>query len=87
MRSSAMSNDQRRINSSSLLTGFNHLVKDADYLGGDVAFIERRLSVAQLLDEMANGISMEELSEMYCLPLEAIYEAVRYASILLAKEV
>ena len=87
MKSSTKIDDQRRIDTRSLVSGFKHLVKDADYLGGDVAFIERRLSVAQLLDEMANGISMEELSEMYSLPLEAIYEAVRYASILLAKEI
>jgi uncharacterized protein (DUF433 family) len=86
MKPSSTPIDPRRINSSNLLPGFKHLVKDADYLGGTVAFIERRLSVAQLLNEMANEISIEELADMYSLPLEAIYEAIRYASNLATKE-
>ncbi len=45
-----------------------------------------RLSVAQLLDELSNEIPIEELGAMYLLPLEAIYEAIRYASDLVTKE-
>ena len=86
MKPSSKSIDPRRIDSSNLLPGFKHLVKDADYVGGTAAFIERRLSVAQLLNEMSNEIPIEELAEMYSLPLEAIYEAIRYASHLARKE-
>jgi uncharacterized protein (DUF433 family) len=35
---------------------------------------------------MSNEIPIEELAEMYSLPLEAIYEAIRYASNLATKE-
>ena len=74
----AMNKD--KISNENLITGYRHLVRDNDYLGGRVGFLERRITVAQVLEELANGITVDELSTMYSLPQEAVTEAIRYAS-------
>ncbi len=84
--SKALKHDKRRVGPASLIPGYRYIVKDAEYLGGIAAFADRRLSVAQLLEEMANGIPLEELAEMYSLPVDAVYEAIRYAGKLAVEE-
>ncbi len=39
-----------------------------------------RVTVDDILEALANGWSVEEVAENYRIPVEAVYEALRYAS-------
>jgi uncharacterized protein (DUF433 family) len=69
-----------RIGPESLVPGYQHIVQDTDYLGGQPALLDRRLSVAQILEELSYGISIAELRDLYSLPDGVIEEALRFAS-------
>ncbi len=38
-----------------------------------------RIAVDDILETLANGWSVEEIAENYRIPVEAVYEALRYA--------
>ena len=38
-----------------------------------------RVTVDDILEALANGWSVEEVAENYRIPVEAVYEALRYA--------
>lgn len=68
-----------RISEKNLIKGYKHLVKHNDYLGGRVGFLERRITVAQVLEEMSFGMTPEQISESYDLSIEAVKEALSFA--------
>ena len=47
--------------------------------GGRPTIKGTRITVDDILEDLANGWSPEEIAENYKIPLEAVYEAIRYA--------
>ncbi len=48
--------------------------------GGRPTVKGTRITVDDIVEALANGWSVEEIVENYRIPVEAIYEALRYAS-------
>ena len=48
--------------------------------GGRPTVRGTRITVDDILEALASGWSVEEVAENYRIPLEAVYEALRYAS-------
>ena len=53
--------------------------------GGRPTVKGTRVSVDDVLEALANGWSVEEVAENYRIPVEAVYEALRYALEILRK--
>lgn len=63
---------------------YKWIVRDPDLLGGRLAIRGTRLSVSFVLSCMAEGMSVDEISQTYSpLPAEAVPEMLRVASELL----
>ena len=63
-----------------LVNGYNHIVVRDGYMGGKPALIERRISVSQILEALAGGMTIPEIWEMYNVSKEAVVEVLRYAA-------
>jgi len=61
---------------------YQWIVADPDLLGGKLAIRGTRLSVALILECMANGMSLEDIDEAFdcAFPHEALPEVLRVAS-------
>jgi len=62
-----------------LLPGYRWLEVVADRRGGRPTVKGTRITVDDILEALANGWSVEEVAENYRIPVEAVYEALRYA--------
>lgn len=62
------------------LTGFKYIVVDEDVLGGKPRIKNTKVSVDVILESLANGWSIEEVAEGYKISVDAILEAVKFAS-------
>jgi len=63
-----------------LLRGYKWLEVVHGRRGGRPTVKGTRVSVDDILEALANGWSVEEVAENYRIPVEAVYEALRYAS-------
>ena len=63
-----------------ILPGYKWLEIVPDRRGGRPTVKGTRVTVDDILEALANGWKPEEVAENYRIPLEAIYEALRYAS-------
>lgn len=68
------------ISKKSLVKGFKHIVVDPEYMGGVPALLERRVTVATILENIGNGMSVEDVSTSYQISSEQVREALLYAS-------
>jgi len=68
-----------------LLPGFKWLEVVPDRHGGRPTIKGTRVSVDDILDMLAAGWKPEEVAEEFDIPLEAIYEALRFASKMLKR--
>jgi len=68
-----------------LLPGFKWLEVVPDRRGGRPTIKGTRISVDDILDMLAAGWKPEEVAEEFDVPLEAIYEALRFASKMLKR--
>ena len=62
-----------------LLPGYRWLEVVPGRRGGRPTVKGTRVTVDDILEALANGWSVEEVSENYKIPLEAVYEALRFA--------
>ncbi len=62
-----------------LLPGYKWLEVVPGRRGGRPTVKGTRVTVDDILEALANGWSIEEVSENYKIPLEAVYEALRFA--------
>ena len=62
-----------------LLPGYRWLEVVPGRRGGRPTVRGTRVTVDDILEALANGWSVEEVAENYRIPVEAIYEALRYA--------
>jgi len=63
-----------------LLPGYKWLEIIPDRRGGRPTVKGTRISVDDILDMLAAGWKPEEVAEEFDIPLEAVYEALRFAS-------
>ena len=68
-----------------LLPGYKWLEVVQGRRGGRPTVKGTRVSVDDILEALANGWSADEVAENYRIPIEAVYEALRYASQVLRK--
>ena len=61
------------------LPGYKWLEVVPGRRGGRPTIRGTRVTVDDVLEALANGWSAEEVAENYRIPLEAVYEALRYA--------
>jgi len=62
-----------------ILPGYKWLEVVPGRRGGRPTVKGTRVTVDDILEALANGWSVEEVAENYRVPLEAVYEALRYA--------
>ena len=62
-----------------LLPGYRWLEVVPGRRGGRPTVKGTRVTVDDILEALANGWSIEEVAENYRIPVEAVYEALRYA--------
>ncbi|RLE95255.1 MAG: hypothetical protein DRJ55_02130 [Thermoprotei archaeon] len=62
-----------------ILAGYKWLEVVPGRRGGRPTVKGTRITVDDILEALANGWSIEEISENYKIPVEAIHEALRYA--------
>jgi uncharacterized protein (DUF433 family) len=63
-----------------VLPGYKWLEVVPGRRGGRPTVKGTRVTVDDILEALANGWSVEEVAENYRIPVEAVYEALRYAS-------
>ncbi len=63
-----------------LLPGYKRLEAVPDRRGGRPTVKGTRVTVDDILEALANDWSVEEAAENYRIPVEAVYEALKYAS-------
>ena len=66
--------------SNDLVKGYKHIVLRTGYMGGKPALKERRISVSQILDALAGGMTIAEIWDMYKVSSEVVVEVLRYAA-------
>ena len=62
-----------------MLPGYKWLEIVPGRRGGRPTVKGTRVTVDDILEALANGWSVEEVAENYRIPVEAVYEALRYA--------
>ncbi len=62
-----------------LLPGYKWLEVVPGRRGGRPTVRGTRVAVDDIVEALANGWSVEEVAENYRIPVEAVYEALRYA--------
>ena len=62
-----------------MLPGYRWLEIVPGRRGGRPTVKGTRITVDDILEALANGWSVEEVAENYRIPVEAVYEALRYA--------
>ncbi|RLG42654.1 MAG: hypothetical protein DRN78_03010 [Thermoproteota archaeon] len=62
-----------------LIPGYKWLEVVPGRRGGRPTVRGTRVTVDDILEALANGWSVEEVAENYRIPVEAVYEALRYA--------
>lgn len=62
------------------LEGYKWLEVVEGRRGGRPTIKGTRITVDDILEMLANGWSVEEIAEEFDVPLEAVYEAIRFAS-------
>jgi len=62
-----------------LLPGYEWLEVVPGRRGGRPTIRGTRITVDDILEALANGWSVEEVADNYRIPVEAVYEALRYA--------
>ena len=62
-----------------MLPGYRWLEIVPGRRGGRPTVKGTRVTVDDILEALANGWSVEEVAENYRIPVEAVYEALRYA--------
>ena len=68
-----------------LLPGYRWLEVIPGRRGGRPTVKGTRITVDDILEALANGWSIKEVAENYRIPIEAVYEALKYASETLRK--
>ncbi|MHC1628006.1 MAG: DUF433 domain-containing protein [Candidatus Nezhaarchaeales archaeon] len=68
-----------------VLPGYKWLEVVPNRRGGRPTIKGTRVTVDDILEALASGWSVEEVTENYRVPVEAVYEALRYASEALKK--
>jgi len=63
-----------------LLPGYRWLEVIPGRRGGRPTVKGTRITVDDILEALANGWSIKEVAENYRIPIEAVYEALKYAS-------
>ena len=63
-----------------LVKGYQHIVVREGYMGGKPALKERRISVSQILDGLAGGMTVQEIWETYRVSEDSVVEILRYAA-------
>lgn len=63
-----------------VLPGYKWLEVVPGRRGGRPTVKGTRITVEDILEALANGWRVEEVAENYRIPVEAVYEALRYAS-------
>ena len=63
-----------------VLPGYEWLEVAPDRRGGRPTVKGTRVTVDDILEALASGWSVEEVAENYRVPVEAVYEALRYAT-------
>lgn len=63
-----------------LVSGFKHIVMRDGYMGGKPALMERRISVSQILEALAGGMTMQEIWNMYKVSEDSVLEVLKYAA-------
>ena len=63
-----------------LINGFKHIVMRDGYMGGKPALMERRISVSQILEALAGGMTMQEIRNMYKVSESAVLEVLKFAA-------
>jgi len=63
-----------------ILPGYKQLEIVPNRRGGRPTVKGTRVTVDDILEALANGWDVEEVAENYRIPVEAIYETLRYAS-------
>lgn len=65
----------------------HYIISDADILGGKPIFVNTRISVAMIIEHLANGWTPDQLlAEFPTLKTEYISEALKFSSYLVANE-
>jgi len=62
-----------------VLPGYKWLEVVPDRRGGEPTVKGTRIAVDDILEALAVGWSVEKVAENYRIPIEAVYEALRYA--------
>ena len=62
-----------------ILPGYKWLEVVPGRRGGRPTVKGTRITVDDIVEALANGWSVEEIAENYRIPIEAVYEALRYA--------
>ncbi len=68
-----------------VLPGYKWLEAVPGRRGGRPTVRGTRVTVDDILEALSNGWSVEEVAENYRIPVEAVYEALRYALEVLKK--
>ena len=68
-----------------ILAGYKWLEVVPGRRGGRPTVKGTRITVDDILEALANGWSVKEVTENYRIPIEAVYEALKYASETLRK--
>ena len=72
--------ENQSVSEEDLVPGFQHIVVAAGYLGGRPALLGRRISVDQILHWLGEGLSVEEIHDLYELEPHIIREALNFAA-------
>ena len=74
-----------QITESDLVKGYKYIVMNSDYLGGRPALLGRRVSVDQILHWLAEGMTPDDIVELYQIELEVIFEVLAFSSVQMEK--
>lgn len=72
--------EEDKVSEKDLVKGYRHIVIRKGYVGGKPALLARRISVRQILEGLAEGMTYEDFFEAYEIPSEVIYEILRFAA-------
>jgi uncharacterized protein (DUF433 family) len=69
-----------RLVTSALIPGYSWICQAPGYMGGQPAIFGKRISVSFILECLEQGLTSEEIAQDYDIPIEAVQEAIHFAS-------
>ena len=69
-----------RLSKSALLPHYNWICQAPGYMGGQPAVFGKRVSVSFILECIEQGLTPDEVAQDYEVPIEAVQEALHFAS-------